>query len=84
MDATLTLRTLRREDYTACVESGRLKVRGPRQPSEEMLQSIRDNRGELIRLTGEGILLDAGEARYLLVREFGLFEAPSAECEARI
>ncbi len=62
MDAMTTLRTLRRRGYSAAVEGGKLKLRGPAKPPEELEASILEYRGKLVRLVEEEIIVDEREA----------------------
>ncbi len=69
MDATATLRTLRRSGYSAAVAGGKLKLRGPAKTPEDLEAGILANRGELIRLIEEDAIVDELEA-FELAREF--------------
>jgi hypothetical protein len=68
-DAVTTLRTLRRSGYTAAVVDGKLKLRGPRKPPEELEARLLEHRGDLIRLIEEDAIVDELEA-FELAREF--------------
>jgi hypothetical protein len=61
MDASSTLRTLRRRGYSAAVEGGRLKLRGPAKPPEDLYASILEHRDELVRLVEGEIVVDERE-----------------------
>ncbi len=69
MDAIATLRTLRRRGYVTIVESGKLKLRGPAKPPEELEASILEHRDELVRLVEEEIVVDEREV-FDMAREF--------------
>ena len=69
VDAIAALRTLRRREYSAAVEGGKLKLRGPAKPSEELEASILQHRDELIRLVEEEIIVDRLEV-FDMAREF--------------
>jgi hypothetical protein len=75
MDAIVTLRELRRRGYTASVSDGKLKLRGPGKPPEELEASILANRDELIRLIVEDIIVDEREVFALARENFDLDEA---------
>jgi hypothetical protein len=61
MDAVAALRSLRRRGYSAAVEGGKLKLRGPAKPSEDLYSSILEHRDELVRLVEEEIVVDERE-----------------------
>ncbi len=69
VDAIATLRTLRRRGYTATVEGGRLKLRGPAKPPEDLEASILEHRDELVRLVEGEIVVDEREV-FEIAREF--------------
>ncbi len=69
MDAIATLRTLRRRGYVTMVESGKLKLRGPAKPPEELEASILQHRDELVRLVEGEIVGDELEV-FDMAREF--------------
>ncbi len=58
MDAPTTLCTLRRRGYSAAVEGGKLKLRGPAKPPEDLEAAILEHRDELVRLVEEEIVVD--------------------------
>jgi hypothetical protein len=78
MDATATLRTLRRRGYSATVEGGRLKLRGPAKPPENLEAAILQHRGELIRLVEEEIIVDELEVFDMAREIFGKGERGAA------
>ncbi len=61
MNASSTLRTLRRRGYSAAVEGGKLKLRGPDKPPEDLYAAILEHRDELVRLVEEEIVVDERE-----------------------
>ncbi len=71
MDATATLRTLRRRGYAAAVEGGRLKLRGPAKPPEDLYAAILKHRDELVRLVEEEIVVDELEVFEMAHAFFG-------------
>lgn len=78
MDAITTLRDLRRAGYTVTVSEGKLKLRGPGKPPEELEASILANRDELIRLIVEDIVVDEREVFALARERSGLNEKDGA------
>ena len=78
MDAIATLRTLRRRGYSAAVEAGKLKLRGPAKPPEELEASILEHRDELVRLVEEGIIVDDREVFDMARLFFGKGERGAA------
>lgn len=71
MDAISTLRTLRRRGYSATVEGGKLKLRGPAKPPEELEAYILEHRDELVRLVEEEIVVDELEVFEMAREIFG-------------
>ncbi|MDP9457510.1 MAG: hypothetical protein M3Q60_17430 [Actinomycetota bacterium] len=69
MNASSTLRTLRRRGYSAAVEGGKLKLRGPAKPPEDLYAAILEHRDELVRLVEEEIVVDEREV-FDMAREF--------------
>jgi len=69
MDATTTLRRVRRGGYTVAVVDGKLKLRGPRKPPEGLEARLLEHRGELVRLVEQGIIVDEMEV-FELARDF--------------
>jgi hypothetical protein len=69
VDATATLRTLRRSGYSAAVAGGKLKLRGPAKPPEGLEARLLEHRDELVRLVEEDAIVDELEA-FELAREF--------------
>lgn len=69
MNASSTLRTLRRRGYSAAVEGGKLKLRGPDKPPEDLYAAILEHRDELVRLVEEDIIVDEREV-FGMAREF--------------
>lgn len=69
MDAITTLRTLRRRGYSAAVEGGKLKLRGPDRPPEDLYAAILEHRDELVRLVQGEIVVDELEV-FDMAREF--------------
>lgn len=69
MDAIATLRTLRRRGYSAAVEGGKLKLRGPSKPPEELEAAILAHRDELVCLVQGEIVVDELEV-FDMAREF--------------
>ncbi len=78
MDAIATLRTLRRRSYAATVEGGKLKLRGPAKPPEELEASIFEHRDELVRLVEEDIIVDEREVFDMARAFFGKGERGAA------
>ncbi len=78
MDAITTLRTLRRRDYSATVEEGKLKLRGPAKPPEDLEASILQLRDELVRLIEEEIIVDGLEVFDMARAFFGEREEGAA------
>ncbi len=79
MNAIVTLRELRRLGYNTAVSEGKLKLRGPGKPPEELEASILANRDELIRLIVEDIVVDEREvfalARWGLLKDYDRMKA---------
>ena len=71
MDAIAALRTLRRRGYSAAVEGGKLKLRGPAKPPEDLEASILQHRDELVRLVEEDIVVDELEVFEIAREIFG-------------
>ncbi|MDP8951036.1 MAG: hypothetical protein M3N18_02160 [Actinomycetota bacterium] len=71
MNAIATLRTLRRRGYSAAVEGGKLKLRGPAKPSDDLYASILEHRDELVRLVKEEIIVDELEVFDMAREVFG-------------
>ncbi len=67
--ATDTLKALRRGGYTVRASGGKLKLRGPQKPSEELEAGLLEHRDELVRLVEEDAIVDELEA-FELAREF--------------
>ncbi|MDP9477333.1 MAG: hypothetical protein M3R38_16900 [Actinomycetota bacterium] len=78
MDAVTTLRTLRRRGYSAAVEGGRLKLRGPAKPPEELEAAILEHRDELVRLVEGDIIVDEREVFDLARKLLGKGERGAA------
>lgn len=78
MDAIATLRTLRRGDYSATVEGGRLKLRGPAKPSEDLYASILQHRDAIVRLVEGEIVVDEREVFEIVCEFFGKGERGAA------
>jgi hypothetical protein len=78
MDAIATLRTLRRRGYSAAVEGGRLKLRGPDKPPEDLYAAILEHRDELVRLVEEEIVVDEREVFDIARAFFGEREEGAA------
>ncbi len=78
MDAIATLRTIRRRGYSAAVEGGRLKLRGPAKPPEDLYASILEHRDELVRLVEGEIVVDEREVFDIACAFFGEREEGAA------
>ncbi len=78
MDAIATLRTLRRRGYSATVEGGRLKLRGPSKPPEDLEAAILEHRDELVRLVEGEIVVDEREVFEMARAFFGKGERGAA------
>ena len=78
MDAIATLRTLRQRDYSATVEGGRLKLRGPAKPPEDLEAAILQHRDELVRLVEGEIIVDEREVFDIAREIFGKGERGAA------
>lgn len=78
MDAIATLRTLRRRGYSATVEGGKLKLRGPSKPPEELKAAILQHRDELVRLVEGEIVVDEREVFDMTRELFGKGERGAA------
>ena len=78
MDGIATLRTLRRRGYSATVEGGKLKLRGPAKPPEELEAAILEHRDELVRLVEEEIVVDEREVFDMAHEFFGKGERGAA------
>ena len=78
MDAIATLRILLRRGYSAAVEGGRLKLRGPAKPPEELEAFILEHRDELVRLVEREIVVDEREVFDMARSVFGKGEEGAA------
>ncbi len=78
MDAYATLRALRRRGYSAAVEGGKLRLRGPAKPPEELEAFILRHRDELVRLVEGEIIVDELEVFEMARSFFGKSEEGAA------